>query len=112
MAKKTTTTKTTKPKTSKIQKIKIFFGNRQTQTILGVFIAFFAIFLLISFVSYLFNWQEDQSQLSAFANKNTSVNNLLGKIGAALSELIIYKGFGLASIYIPILLFFSGVTLF
>jgi S-DNA-T family DNA segregation ATPase FtsK/SpoIIIE len=111
MAKKTSTN-TKNPKKPPFQKTKLFFGNRQTQTILGSFVAFFAIFLLASFISYLFNWEQDQSQLLNFTDKNINVKNLLGKIGAYLSELIIYKGFGLASIYVPILLFFLGISIF
>jgi DNA segregation ATPase FtsK/SpoIIIE, S-DNA-T family len=111
MAKKKTTTKKTVVKpTSK--KTKSFFGNRQSQTIIGLFITLFSIFLLVSFISYLFNWQQDQSQLSNFAEKNITVNNLLGKIGASISHFFIYKSFGVAALYIPILLFFSGLSIF
>ena len=107
-----------KKKISKIQpkprskKIKSFFGNRQTQTILGSFIMLFAVFLFTSFLSYLFNWQEDQSQLYNFADKDITVKNLLGKIGAGMSHFFIFEGFGVITIYIPILLFFSGLLIF
>lgn len=111
MAKKKTTTTKTERK-PRFQKIKSFFGNRQTQTIIGAFTVLFAIFLLISFLSYLFNWQDDQSQLARFTDKNTSVKNLLGKIGASISHFFIYDGFGIASIYIPFIIFFSGVGIF
>ncbi len=63
-------------------------------------------------MSYLFNWKHDQSQLSDFANKNITVKNLLGKIGASISHFFIYDGFGIISIYVPILLFFSGLLIF
>ncbi|MBI9041132.1 DNA translocase FtsK [Lutibacter sp.] len=111
MAKKTKTTSKSTDK-QRFQKIKLFFGNRQTQTILGAFLVLFSIFLMTSFISYLFNWQQDQSQLDNFTNKEVSVNNLLGKIGASLSHLSIYKGFGIAAIYLPILLFFTGLSIF
>ena len=111
MAKKKKTITKTQRK-PRFQKIKSFFGNRQTQTILGSFIVLFAVFLIISFFSYFFNWQDDQSQLASFSNKNTSVKNLLGKIGASISHFFIYDGFGIASIYLPILLFLSGVSIF
>jgi len=106
--KKTINKKVVKPR---FQKIKLFFGSQQTQTILGLFITLFSIFLLVSFISYLFNWQQDQSQLSNFTNKNITVKNLLGKIGAAVSHFFIYKNFGVASLYIPIVLFFTGVSI-
>ena len=100
------------PRKPRFQKINSFFGNRQTQTIIGAFTVLFAVFLIISFFSYLFNWQEDQSQLSNFTDKNSSVKNLLGKIGASISHFFIYDGFGIASIYIPFILFFSGIAIF
>jgi len=108
--KKKAITKT--PRKPRFQRLKSFFGNRQTQTILGLFISLFAIFLFISFISYLFNWQEDQSQLEKFTNKNINVKNLLGKIGASLSQFFIYDGVGVIALYFPILVFFSGSLIF
>ncbi len=70
------------------------------------------VFLLVSFVSYLFNWQEDQSQLAHFTDKKITVKNLLGKIGASISHLFIYNGVGIIVLYFPILLFFSGMLIF
>ncbi|WP_372744569.1 DNA translocase FtsK [Lutibacter sp.] len=110
MAKKATSTTKTQNK-PRFQKIGSFFGNRQTQTIIGFFIALFGVFLFISFISYLFNWQQDQSQLANFTDKDAAVKNLLGKIGASLSHLTIYKGFGVAALYLPILLFLTGIAI-
>ena len=107
---KKTTVKT--PRKPRFQGIKSFFENRLTQTILGLFLMLFALFLLASFISYIFNWQEDQSQLSNFSDKEVPVKNLLGKIGASMSEFLISNGFGIASIYLPILLFFTGLLTF
>ncbi|UMB54761.1 DNA translocase FtsK [Lutibacter sp. A64] len=111
MAKKKETMSKTKRK-PRFQKIKTFFGNRQTQTLIGAFIVLFAVFLIISFLSYLFNWQEDQSQLSSFTDKNITVKNLLGKIGASISHFFIYDGFGIASLYIPFILYLTGIAIF
>ncbi len=72
----------------------------------------FALFLVISLFPTLFNWQDDQSQLVNFTDKNVTVKNLLGKIGASISHFFIYDGFGIASLYFPVLLFFSVVFLF
>ena len=100
------------PRKPRFQGIKSFFENRLTQTILGLFLMLFALFLAASFSSFLVNGQEDQSQLSNFADKNVSVKNLLGKIGASLSQLLVENGFGLATFYLPILLFFTGLLIF
>ncbi len=111
MAKKKKTIPKT-PKKLRFQKTKTFFGSRQTQTIIGLFIALFSIFLFVSFISYLFNWQQDQSQLSNFTDKSIAVKNMLGKIGASISHFFIYKNFGIAALYLPVLLFFSGFFIF
>ncbi|MFA5298567.1 MAG: DNA translocase FtsK [Lutibacter sp.] len=111
MAKNSKTTVKT-PKKPRFQKIKSFFENRQTQTILGLFLMLFAMFLAASFVSFIFNGQEDQSQLSSFTNKDVPVKNLLGKIGASMSHFFIENGFGVAAAYLPLLLFFTGLSIF
>ena len=98
MAKKKKTIPKT-PKKLRFQKTKTFFGSRQTQTIIGLFIALFSIFLFVSFISYLFNWQQDQSQLSNFTDKSIAVKNMLGKIGASISHFFIYQNFGIAALY-------------
>lgn len=111
MAKKSNTTakKQTAPR---FQNLRAFFKSRQNQTVMGLFLMGFAIFLGASFISYLSNWFDDQSELANFADKNASVKNLLGKIGASLSHFFIYKGFGIASFYFAVLLLFSGLVLF
>jgi S-DNA-T family DNA segregation ATPase FtsK/SpoIIIE len=110
MAKKKKTIKKT-PSKPRFQKTKNFFGSRQTHTVFGLFVVIFAVFLFFSIISYFFNWQQDQSQLALFTNKNITVKNLLGKIGATLSHSLIYKGFGISAIYIPILLLLTGITI-
>ena len=107
--------KTTKPKTPKkprFEGTKSFLKSRQTQTVFGLFVMLFSIFLFASFISYLFNWQEDQSQLANFTDKTVNVKNLLGKLGATLSHFFIYDGIGIVAVYFPVLLFFSGYFIF
>ena len=86
-----------------------FVKNQQTHLVFGVFIFTSSIFLLISFYSFLMHWKEDQSILSNFSDKSFAANNLLGKLGANLSDFFVYDGFGLATFIFPILLFFTGL---
>ncbi len=88
-----------------------FLSNRQVQTVTGVFIFLLGVFLAISFVSFFFSWKEDQSLLTEFFNKQEEAQNLLGKTGASLSYFFIYKGFGIASFMIPLLLMLTGTYL-
>ena len=111
MAKKKKVTAKSKSK-PRFQKTKSFFGSRQTQTIFGSFVILSAVFLFTSFISYLLNWQDDYSQIFEFSDKNITVKNLLGKIGAAVSHFVIYEGFGIMSIFLTILLAFSGILIF
>jgi len=86
-----------------------FVKNQQTHLVFGVFIFTSSIFLLISFYSFLMHWKEDQSILSNFSDKSFAANNLLGKLGANLSDFFVYDGFGLATFLFPIMLFFTGL---
>ena len=109
MAKRTRKPKQSATKTEEKTRVFSFLKTRQTQTIIGSFLMLFAIFLTISFISFFFNWQEDQSTLTQFADKTVKSKNLLGKIGANLSHFFIYKGFGIAAFFIPYLLFKTGL---
>jgi S-DNA-T family DNA segregation ATPase FtsK/SpoIIIE len=87
-----------------------FFKSKQTHLIFGVFVVLFSVFLLVSFISFFANWQADQSQLNVFTERISNIKNLLGKIGAQISHFFIYKGFGLASFILPVLLFLTGMV--
>ncbi len=86
--------------------------NRQQKVVLGSFLMLFGLALIVAFISFLFNWQADQSVLNEFANRELEAKNWLSKFGAAISDFFIYKGFGLASFSIAFLIFLSGVYLF
>ena len=107
MAKKTKNA--TKTKSLGSNPIVIFFKSRQIQTVIGSFLLFFSLFLFVAFISFFFSWQEDQSILNEFSNTAVQGKNLLGKVGANLSNFFIYKGLGLGAFVIPYLLFLSGL---
>lgn len=81
------------------------------KTIAGVLLIAAGLFLLISFVSYLMNYTEDQSQLDDFWNREIVPENLMGKIGAYLGELIIYNGIGVTAIFFPFFLILLGIKI-
>ncbi|WP_299620097.1 DNA translocase FtsK [uncultured Tenacibaculum sp.] len=114
MAKKTVSKKTKKiekpKKPSLFHQLSEFLKNRQTQTILGVFLVLFALFLSVAFISFFFSWEYDQSILSEFDNKQIRAKNLLGKIGSSLSHVLIYNGFGLAAFILPFLILLTGIS--
>jgi S-DNA-T family DNA segregation ATPase FtsK/SpoIIIE len=99
----------TKTKSSQSNSIMNIFKSRQIQTVIGSFLLFFSLFLLVAFISFFFSWQEDHSIIDEFSNKTAQGENLLGKVGANLSYFFIYKGVGLGAFILPYLLFLSGL---
>ncbi|WP_273567036.1 FtsK/SpoIIIE family DNA translocase [Maribacter halichondriae] len=99
-----------KPKTTK--KGSTFKLSKQNKIILGSLLMLFSIALFFSFVSFYFTWQDDQSLLTEFANRNKEAENLLNKFGANVSHFFVYRGFGLASLIFPFLLFVTGLNMF
>ncbi len=64
----------------------------------------------------MFTWREDQDKvfrgISILApSQDIKVANLLGNLGAYISHLFFYKGFGLASYFICSFFFISGINL-
>ncbi len=99
----------TSTKQSGTNPVVAFFKNRQIQTVMGSFLILFSLFLFVAFISFFFHWQQDLSIINEFTNSNAKGANLLGKVGATLSNLFIYKGFGIGAFIIPYLLFLSGL---
>jgi S-DNA-T family DNA segregation ATPase FtsK/SpoIIIE len=84
--------------------------------IFGLFFLFVALFAGISFVSYLFSWKADQSFLDTELSTNLvdpdiQVDNLAGKAGAVISNLFMYKWFGISSLILPGLFLLYGIAL-
>ena len=90
-------------------KLKSFFKSQQTHLVFGVFVFSASIFLLISFYSFMHVWKKDQSILDNLGDKSQGAQNVLGKLGATLSDFFVYDGFGVATFLFPILLFFTGL---
>ncbi|HEY8734454.1 MAG TPA: DNA translocase FtsK 4TM domain-containing protein, partial [Puia sp.] len=89
--------------------------DERTHKITGAVFLLVSIFLFISFTSYLFTWREDQDKvfrgISILApSHDVKVANLLGNLGAYISHLFFYKGFGLASYFICSFFFITGIN--
>lgn len=95
--------------------LKMIARDERTWKIIGAFFLLIALFLFISFVSYLFTWKTDQDigqqGLSALFGSESPADNLLGRLGALVSYFFIYKAFGLASFLICTFFFVVGVNL-
>ena len=109
MAKKKPSAKKTMETSERKPSVFAFLKTKQAQTIFGIFLMLFSLFICIAFISFFFNWQEDQSTLHQLTNRAVKSSNLLGKIGANLSHFFIYRGFGIAAFIIAFQLFLTGV---
>ena len=90
--------------------------DERTWKIIGTVSLLISIFLFLAFASYLFTWQDDQSQVvkPSFlfdGNSGNSVSNILGRLGAYASYHLIDQGFGLASFLFCTFFFIVGVNL-
>jgi len=81
---------------------------------LGILFVLMAAFALLSFISYLVYWKDDQDFEwgRVFAGAEVEVRNQGGKLGAWLSNLFINKWFGLSSFVFPLILAVWALSLF
>ena len=95
-----------------------FTRDERFQKIAGAFFLLFSFYLLIAFASFVFTWKADQDKVDAygffgliFSSNELTVENWLGKMGAAISHLFIHKGFGLASFIFVLNFFVFGIKI-
>jgi S-DNA-T family DNA segregation ATPase FtsK/SpoIIIE len=75
-----------------------------------------AVYLGIAFFSYLYTWRQDQDKVLEFSLRGLfeggiHVDNWLGRLGAYLSNLFFYWGFGLPSLTVVFLLSKLGIDI-
>ncbi|MFK8010170.1 MAG: DNA translocase FtsK 4TM domain-containing protein [Saprospiraceae bacterium] len=76
------------------------FKDERIYKLLGLFSIFIALYLFIAFTSYLFTWQTDQSLVLEHSwgflyEGEIGAANWLGRLGAIVSNMFFYWGFGL-----------------
>src|SRR5450432_382421 len=89
--------------------------DERTHKITGAVFLLVSVFLFIAFSSYLFTWREDQDKVFRgisilTPSHEVKVANLLGNLGAYISHLFFYKGFGIASYFICSFFFITGIN--
>ncbi|MCK0178440.1 DNA translocase FtsK [Flavobacteriaceae bacterium S0862] len=105
MAKKKPTTKKRK---STRKKPNLSLSNQQ-KLVFGSLLLILGILLFLAFLSFFFTGQADQSVLNQFTSREVEAQNWMSKFGAWVSDLFIYRGFGLASFIFSGLIFLSGI---
>ncbi|MDX2195639.1 MAG: DNA translocase FtsK 4TM domain-containing protein [Cytophagales bacterium] len=105
------------PSDKKVKKnIFDFFKDPRLHLIFGLFFIFSSVFITFSLISYLFTGNADQSVVEALFTTSATesgreTENWLGLVGAIVSHYLIFKGFGIASLFFMPLLFVYGVKI-
>lgn len=86
-----------------------FINDERTRFITALILLFFAVFLVFSFVSYIFTWSDDQSKITQpffkyLFNPDINAENWAGKLGAYVSHVLFHNTFGIASLSLILLI--------
>ncbi|TDD74132.1 DNA translocase FtsK [Flavobacterium caseinilyticum] len=82
---------------------------KQHKFVFGSLMVLFSIALLFAFISFFIYGQQDQSAVRELSNRSETVENWLGKFGAYLADLLVFRGFGIAAFIFVRLFFLSGM---
>jgi S-DNA-T family DNA segregation ATPase FtsK/SpoIIIE len=89
------------------------FSNSRNSFAWGIFFILLGVILEVSFMSYIVTGLADQSILDGVGQESLKVlgsqtQNLFGFVGAVVSQVFVYRWFGLGALLIPILAFVGG----
>jgi len=115
MAKKKIEKKTEQP-SQLIPKIKHIVSSEITHFICGLFLFLFNVLLLVSFISFFFTGDADQSKIDnqslfSLIRVKNGIENWAGSVGAYLSDLFMNKLFGVSSLFITYFLVLLSLRL-
>ena len=85
--------------------------NTNLKYVTGVFLTLLSIVVFISMISFFFSWTTDQSSITALLDESIEIENIGKKFGLSVSFYLIYKGFGIGALFIPVLTFIIGLSL-
>ena len=116
MAKNTYKSNTFKKPKKQKKSVKLkpgFVSDRRFHLALGFLLLSVSVFLLVSFVSYLFTGKADQSVVEAVGdtgliNSGVETENWFKLLGALASHYFIFRWFGITSFLVPPILFLIG----
>ncbi|MEM8525323.1 MAG: DNA translocase FtsK [Bacteroidota bacterium] len=100
----------------KKKKTSINLKDERVPKLLGIFCLFLASYLMIAFTSYIFTWKIDQDMVLQFnwgllGQSGLEMSNWLGRLGAIISNMFFYWGFGALSYIFVFLLTILGLNL-
>lgn len=104
------------PKVRKGRQLSLRMGiqDERFPKLIGLLCLFFALYLFIAFTSYLFTWKSDWDKARwglLLAPGDIEIHNWLGRLGAIVSHLFFYWGFGFASFVLVFIVLITGLNL-
>ncbi len=98
-------------KTKDTSKPKFTINWAMLRMVSGIILIFTGVVMLLSFISYLLNWKEDQSQLNTWNDPAFEVKNIFGKLGVWFGDSFIYQGLGAISIFLALWFILIGALI-
>jgi DNA segregation ATPase FtsK/SpoIIIE, S-DNA-T family len=80
--------------------------------VFGAFLFFAGIASAMACLSFLMHWKADLSAVSDLGVATIEIENLLKGVGLYIGYFLVYKGFGISGIFLPILFSITGFVLF
>ena len=85
--------------------------------LIGLTLVIIGVFVLVAGISYVFTWKQDQDKIlnnpfSALGEGDLQVANWLGRLGAVTGNGLIYWGFGISALVLPVLVLGFGLRKF
>lgn len=80
--------------------------------VFGAFLFFAGIASSIACLSFLMHWKADLSAVSDLGGASIEIENTLKGVGLYIGYFLVYKGFGISGILLPILFSVTGFVLF
>jgi S-DNA-T family DNA segregation ATPase FtsK/SpoIIIE len=106
-----------RPKSKKGASKASFLQDQRLPKLIGLTLVVMGIYALVAGVSYVFTWKEDQDKIlnhpfSALGEGDLIVANWLGRLGAVVGNSLIYWGFGISALILPLLVIGFGLRKF
>ena len=106
-----------RPKTKKSTPKVSVLKDQRIPKLFGMVLVMLGIFVLVAGISYIFTWKIDQDKIlnapfSALGEGDLVLANWLGRLGAVTGNALIYWGFGVSSLIIPVLAIGLGLRKF
>jgi DNA segregation ATPase FtsK/SpoIIIE, S-DNA-T family len=91
------------------------FGDERVPKLLGMLLILLSFYLVIAITSYLFTWDNDHDIVFRYSFdlliSDIEVDNWLGRLGAIVSDFLVYWCFGLPSYIVAYMLYKMGLAL-